>query len=338
MAAAEIAVVRNGDHVSAQPLFVVRKMRPEVFRVFAVEGGERQCLPCQCRPVSVDDIPVQPGPPARLRTGPLIAGEGRECARIVVLLGHADHFAPHVTAKVLIDGVVVKPGCLGGTERTPQGIELLGRAGAQNIRKRRQVSDDLRRLACALRLGQCGRILGEERQDSEVRRVVRHHQEVQWAAETRRLAARRLHGFAFRETIGVVGREPGSQGERVAGEIRVHVRVAPIDVVRVRVVDVGRIRFGHRRSGEKPESEKQRRPCDIIDPCGPVWGVDHCFFIQNSEILQVQPDERLALDCCSMPRQVRAPLGICSVTNRRRSSVSAFTSPSGSNIAPIRTS
>ena len=54
--------------------------------------------------------------------------------------------------------------------------------------------------------------------------------------------------------------------------------------------------------------------------------------------LQAQPEDRLAPDCWSVPRQVRAPLGICSTTNRRRSSVNALALPSGSNISPMRTS
>ena len=58
LAAAEIAVVRDGDHVLTQPLFVVLKVRPKIFRVVAVETGERQCLSRQRRPVWVEDIPV----------------------------------------------------------------------------------------------------------------------------------------------------------------------------------------------------------------------------------------------------------------------------------------
>ena len=220
---------------------------------------------------------------------------------------------------------------------TSHGMELLGRPGVQNVGKQREAGDDPRRVARAFRLGQRGGIRGEERQDAEILRVIRHHQEVQRAAQARWLAARRPHGFAFRETIGVVGRDPRSQREgrrrrdKSAGAYRPSRRCPGM-------------RRRHWANTTRPPRRGTARGREATPPLRHYRifavgrGCRSSLLRTRVRTPPAQPDERLALDCCSMPRQVRAPLGICSVTNRRRSAVNVLTSPSGSNISPIRTS
>ena len=102
----EVAVVGDGEDVTAGLVLIGLKKLPEVLRVgttLRCVGRRGNRLQSPVRIVPVDDHPVQVLTGGNLG-GPLVAYEGREVARIVVFLGRRDGLLPGVSV-----GLRVRP-------------------------------------------------------------------------------------------------------------------------------------------------------------------------------------------------------------------------------------
>ena len=181
-AVAQVAVVRDGEDVAAGLLLVRVHPLPELDRVVAAErrvDGERLDLARLVAVVAEDDVAVEVVAAGVRR--PLVADEGGEAARVVVLLGRGDRLLP----------------------RAPVGA----RAGEVHevLRERplREGDDDLDRRLGALagldhvvplaarRVGEDLRLAREEvGEEAHVVRVIGDHEEVERARELHRLPAR----------------------------------------------------------------------------------------------------------------------------------------------------
>ena len=198
--------------------------------------------------VAVDDDAVQVVAGRHLR-GPLVADEGGEAARLVVLLRRRDDLLPG------------------------RAVALGARQELQRRRERaaREAVDDLQRRLDALlaarlhhvvpapagRVGEHLGLAGEERrEEAHVVGVVGDDEEIERPRELHPLAARRRQLLAAREAVGVLEAEPVAEGAGVHRGAGVEMRVAPEDAAREVAPGIGRI--ARRLAGR---DGRRRRAC-----------------------------------------------------------------------------
>ena len=172
--------------------------------------GERLDLAGLVAVVAEDDVAVEVVAPV-LR-GPLVADEGGEAARIVVLLGGGD---------VLLPGVAVAAACRGSTMRSFGNVPW--REGHDDLERRLRALAGLDHVVplAARRIGEQLGLAGEKvGKEAHVVRVVRDDEEIERARELHRLAARGRDLLAAREAIGVARAEPRAEGAGIHGEAR----------------------------------------------------------------------------------------------------------------------
>ena len=218
-AVAQVAVVRDGEHVAAGLLLVRGHPLPQVAGIVAAQRllrGVRLDPAGLVAVVAEDDVAVQVVA-AGVR-GPLVADEGREAARIVRLVRRLDRLAP--------------------------GRAIGGRAG-EKVQRLRELSlaRTLTMISIAasaplpdwimsyhlrpVRVGQHLGVAREElREEAHVVRVIGHHEEVERTGELDLLAAGGGDLLALGEAIRVLRPEPGTERAGVHRERRVHMRVA----------------------------------------------------------------------------------------------------------------
>ena len=195
-AVAQIAVVGDGEHAAAGLLLVGAHPFPQLARDCRCRGrrhGKRLDLARLVAVVAEDDIAVQVVA-AGVR-GPLVADEGGEAARLVVLLRGGDRLLP---------GAAIGA-------RAGKIHEVLGE------RPVREGHDDLDRRVCALagldhvipfaagRVGEQLGLAGEQiRKEPHVVGVIGHHQEVERTRELYRLARRGYDLLAAGKAVSVL--------------------------------------------------------------------------------------------------------------------------------------
>ena len=105
VAVAQVAVVRDGEHAAAGFLFVGVHPFPQVDGIGAAQrrdAGERLDLAGAVAVVAEDDVAMQVV--ALVERGPLVADEGGEAARLVVVLGGGDGLLPRAAIGACVPG------------------------------------------------------------------------------------------------------------------------------------------------------------------------------------------------------------------------------------------
>ena len=182
-----------------------------------------------------------------------------------MLLGDRDDAPPHVEPEVVVDSVVA-PWCLGQTQRLVAGVVVLEALRPQDIGYRRRAGEHFEMALAIRRFQQVGIAGGETRRDTEVLGVIGHHEKVEGATQSRLAATGGANGLSLGESIGLIGRCPGAHAECVAREVRVHMGVAPVHVVRVVLTDRGTVGLRSIRRGYQGQDENQDNTHDLYGP------------------------------------------------------------------------
>ncbi len=232
-AVGQIGVVRDRQQLVARLALAVHPV-PQILRMTRIDRGERQRR--NLLRVLEDDVAVQVA--IVRRRAPFVGGEGRELARLVVLVGDFHDFLPHRAGHFWRDQLLDR---LGDERSGEEEVDLLYVLLASDL----QLLGD-RQLA-QVRL----RVVGEPDR-AHVFRMVRHGLEVERPLDLNHVAC----GMPDRLAQGVLVRLLGP-GERVAEDVgierpaRVDVGLAEEDVAQ-RVL----LRTGEKRQAADPCAEQ----------------------------------------------------------------------------------
>ena len=226
--------MREGEHAAAGFLFVGVHPFPEVHGIGAAErrgAGHGLDLAGAVGVVAEDDVAMEVV--ALVERGPLVADEGGEAARLVVVLGGVDGLLPRAA---------IGAACRGHTSSAFGKLAL------------RKMADDLERGLGALarldhviplaarRVGEdLGLARDEVGEEAHVVRVIRDDEEIERARELRGLAARGHDLLAAREAIGVARSQAAAERAGIHREAGVQVRVAEERARREFAIGVRRI-------------------------------------------------------------------------------------------------
>ena len=233
-AVGEIGVVGNGQHPAARAALVVVHVAPQVGGIVAVELRVGLHLRDARKTVSKNQVAVDVVSPRHRR--PFVADQRGETAGVIGGVGGSQRAMPYAGLKGGRCWVAVLFGVKACHELIEYGLRVVG--------------IDVTAPAFA----ECGGherrlLLVDAREHAHVLRVVGHHQKVQGAAQTV-FTAVDAHGFALRETIGILGTE-----QRVPQKVSIwraagmHVGVAPQQFI-------GMAR--ERRAAEQPRQQPKR--------------------------------------------------------------------------------
>ena len=232
-AVAQVAVVRDREHAAARLLLVGVHPLPQVDRIVAaVRGvhGERLDLPGLVAVVTEDDVAVEVVPAGVRR--PLVADEGGEAARLVVMLGGRDVLLPGARYPRLPGKYIRSFGNVPWEKATM--ISIAASAPLPDW----IISYHFRPVGSREHFGLPREEVGEE---AHVVRVVADHEEIERAGELHRLAAGGRHLLPAGEAIGIARAEPGAEGAGVHGGRRVEVRVTEVRTRGIVAARVGRV-------------------------------------------------------------------------------------------------
>ncbi len=229
--------MRDRQQLAAGLLFVLGHPLPELFRVFALPGREREHLVGLVLVVAEQDVAVQVV--AARHRGPFVADHRGEAARLVELLRRGGVLLPH-RLHDRADDLGVLDGRRQGALRLAGHHVVGGVRGGLAAFLHRLVPSDQDRI-----LHECGIAFIDLEHQPQALGVVGDHQKVQRARQLGRHAGGRDHLFAAREAVRLLRRQPVAGHEGIAGIGGVVVRVAEEDPRRELAPGVGRIFLLH---------------------------------------------------------------------------------------------
>ena len=226
-ALAQVAVVRDGEHLAARLLRVSVHVLPEPLWILTVEGGEGNDLVHAVRAVAEDHGAMEILTAGR--RGPLETVQRRENTRMIPLLGRLDSVRPGRCRD--FTGVEDRLAALHGDDRFDGGFDTLLRAFPGHLIP-----------ALALRIGEESGVAGANLiGDSHVLGVIGDGDPVQRPVLFEALAVVEDDLTAGGDPEEVVGRRRDPEHSGVEGVAGVDVGDAPVDAIGKLLVRIGRI-------------------------------------------------------------------------------------------------
>ena len=261
VAPAQVGVVGDGKYFASRPVLVVPQVCPEILRVTAVEAGERHHLSGLVGTAFKEHVSVDHVRLVRCRPGaPLIADECGERARVVMPFRVCDDPFPDCVPKTSVEAVVGAVCAFCQSQEPETAVVLIEVFRLEYVPQRWKGSKFLRPAPTCLGCRHPAIVHRQSGQYAEILGVIRHHEKVQRSAQAHVLAARGSNRLTLGESIRLVRRQSGAQGEGVTRQRGVYMCIAPVDIGGEGIVGMRRIRFAG-QVAERKQSKYVNQEC-----------------------------------------------------------------------------